>query len=107
MNNIKLIHIRFILLIIIFYCSNAFAQSYIKGVVLSDSNQTLDKASITYLANGQITLTDSLGEFNIKYVKSSLNLLVVTFAGYKPDTVFIPKLYNDELYQIKIILENN
>lgn len=94
-------------MIIFFYSSKANSQSYIKGVILSDSNQILEKASVSYLATGQITLSDSLGEFKIKYVKSSLNLLVVTFAGYKSDTVYIPRLYDNEFYQIKIVLENN
>ena len=97
--------LRSLIFILCLGLASANAQD-IKGVVMgNDGNNSmspLSKASIVWL-NTQIgTLSDSKGVFHLKTVKST-NKLVVSYAGYKKDTVEV----KDFSEQIQITLTSD
>ncbi|MEO6406575.1 MAG: TonB-dependent receptor [Ferruginibacter sp.] len=77
----------------------------VKGIVLEADNKgifnPLQGASITWLDTNNGTFTDSTGVFNIQHNGNS-NQLVVSYSGYKADTLFIAGVN-----ELKIILAAN
>ncbi|MBL7702078.1 MAG: TonB-dependent receptor [Ferruginibacter sp.] len=77
----------------------------IKGIVLEEDNKgkftPLPNASISWLNTGKGVITDSAGYFSIHQDNVS-KTLVVSYSGYKPDTIFITA--PDEL---KVVLASN
>lgn len=77
----------------------------VKGVVLENDKKgefkPLVGASIVWLASGKGTTTDSAGVFVIAH-QGAGNRLIVSYTGYKPDTVSVA-----DLKELKIILATN
>lgn len=80
-------------------------EHLVKGVVLESNKQGVFKplsgASIIWLNSGLGTSTDSSGVFAIKHTGTD-NRLVVSYAGYKPDTIAV-----SNTKELKIILASN
>ncbi len=77
----------------------------IKGIVLEDDHKgkfkPLSGASVFWSGTGNGTITDSTGIFIIK-LNGMTSRLVVSYAGYKPDTISVT-----EMNELKIILATN
>lgn len=74
------------------------SQEMIKGKVYgldeNDKKAPLVKASLQWLGTGKGTLTQKDGEFSIQRVKNT-DKLVVSFVGYKTDTIRIEDKHNN------------
>ncbi|MEP7237073.1 MAG: TonB-dependent receptor [Ferruginibacter sp.] len=91
--------------------SNAFNKTanpsahIIKGIVLEEDSKgkfaALANASISWLNTNKGVITDSAGFFSFPLDDAS-NLLVISYAGYQPDTILVTA--PDEL---KIVLASN
>ncbi|MBX3044619.1 MAG: TonB-dependent receptor [Candidatus Kapabacteria bacterium] len=77
---------------LIFLVSNSFSQENLKGNVFgldeNDKKSPLVRASVQWLNTGKGVLTGKNGEFSLQKIKST-NKLVVSFVGYKTDTLTI------------------
>ena len=85
--------------------SNEAGVILIKGIVLEDDNKgkfkPLSNASVYWLGNAAGTVTDSTGLFSIVQDSSNHNL-VVSYTGYKPDTLNV-----HESTSLKVVLASN
>ncbi len=91
------------LVLIVFILSFSFAKAELSGTVFgidSDGKKAaLPKATVQWLNTGIGTLTDSKGRFNIETTDKT-NKLVVSYIGYKKDTIQISK--NQKNLEIKL-----
>ena len=85
---------------------SAFAQSFISGKVLNDSNQYLANVKIVNNKSTIIYYSDSLGSFKVPYIEGKNNSLTFSKANYPKKVVSIPTLDNTE-YSIQVALSNN
>lgn len=98
------IKIFFIIFILFLISGNIFSQS-IKGNIYGDDegkNQPLDAAVVKWINTTKGTITDSTGKFELSLSNITDKRLVVSYAGYKTDTVDV----SDKL-QVEIILIPN
>lgn len=83
---------KLIIAVFILLSQNSFSQEMLKGKVFGmDENNNkapLTRASVQWLGTGKGTLTNSKGEFVIQKT-SETNKLLVSFVGYKTDTLTI------------------
>ena len=81
------------------------ANQFVKGVVLETNRKggfdPLVGATVTWLKSGTGVTTDSNGVFGLRY-KDAGDALVVSYTGYKADTLII-----DDLEELRIILGVN
>ncbi|HOZ76863.1 MAG TPA: TonB-dependent receptor [Ferruginibacter sp.] len=75
--------VAFILLMVPF---NAVAQQ-VKGKVTNAAGEPLQSASITWINSKKGTVTNNAGEFNINLPKKTPGTLLISFAGYKTDSL--------------------
>ncbi|MES2616537.1 MAG: carboxypeptidase-like regulatory domain-containing protein [Bacteroidota bacterium] len=80
------------------------AQNYITGKVINDSGIVLKKVNITYLQTNKVYVSDSAGNFFIPYREGNRNILSFSYVGYKGREYQIPKLYENENYELNIVL---
>lgn len=89
-----------IIVIILTLIMPYMAQSQIlKGRVINQENKPLNGASIFWLESKRGTVTDTAGNFSIKIPKDTVRKLIVSFAGYYPDTIVIT---NETELEIKL-----
>ena len=74
------------------------AQS-LKGKVVSENNIPLAGASVHWLNLPNGTITDSLGIFELQFSKNSIKKLVVSYVGYRSDTITIT---NENAIEVKL-----
>jgi len=86
---------------------NVTAQSEISGTVLNDSNVALYRVSITNSAAEGVWYTDSSGRYKLPYVRGKKNILKFEYQGYKPNSVQVPHLFEDEDYSLNIVFSNS
>ncbi len=91
------------LVLIVFILSFSFAKAELSGTVFGidaeGKKAALPKATVQWLNTGIGTLTDSKGRFNIETTDKT-NKLVVSYVGYKKDTIVISK--NQKNLEIKL-----
>jgi hypothetical protein len=91
------------LVLIVFILSFSFVKAELSGTVFgidSDGKKAaLPKATVQWLNTGIGTLTDSKGHFYIEKTDKT-NKLVVSYVGYKKDTIVISK--NQKNLEIKL-----
>lgn len=96
------------LVLIVFILSFSFAKAEISGTVFGidaeGKKAALPKATVQWLNTGIGTLTDSKGRFNIETTDKT-NKLVVSYVGYKKDTIVISKNQNNLEIKLKSELE--
>ena len=89
---------KHIIIFLILFPFVVFSQKTIKGTILDTNNSPIFGASI-YWKNSQTgTNSDEQGNFEIQSIKNN-NQLVVSFIGFKTQTISINNLEN-----LKIIL---
>jgi hypothetical protein len=92
-----------ILLLILFSIITLEAEEIhgiISGIDSDNHSIPLPKATITWLNTSTGTLSDIKGEFKLKTVKST-NKLVISYTGYKKDTVEIKDISIKQLINLK------
>lgn len=83
------------------------AQSYITGKVNNDSGQALSNVNILYKQSGKSFVTDSAGNFAIPYRPGTKNILVFSRTGYNKREFEIPKLYENESYELPVVMSTS
>jgi hypothetical protein len=96
----------FMALLLLMLQSHAQAPDIIKGTVLQYNNSKLEAvpyANVFWLETQKGTSTDEKGNFTIEKPGKNPSHLVVSFVGYKNDTIII----TTDKKEIRIILTNN
>lgn len=75
-------------LIVLLILASVFAKAQTtKGRVLQPEGTALPGATVVWLQSGQGTQTDERGEFELPATNNADKRFIVSFVGYKPDTV--------------------
>ncbi len=70
--------------LLITFCTNAFAQTTITGVVKDNRNAALRGANITLKNTYDGTTSDSLGRFKFTTTEKDTQTVEITYVGFKP-----------------------
>ncbi|VAW22961.1 TonB-dependent receptor [hydrothermal vent metagenome] len=90
-------------LICLLITQNVFAQN-ITGKVTDGNNEPLTGASVYWLHTTTGTVTDTKGEFEIALPGDKSSRIVVSYVGYKPDTINIS---NQKYIAVKLVRDMN
>lgn len=82
---------NFIISIFLLISLSLFAQKELKGVIKDNNNLEIFGANIYWLNTSIGTTTNEKGEFKIPY-KKEYEKLVISFVGYKTDTITVNNL---------------
>jgi outer membrane receptor for ferrienterochelin and colicins len=92
---------RVLLVFLFLYPLSIFAQNKVSGLVLGVSENKIDTlvgANVYWLNQNQGTTTDINGRFTLKQ-KANDHMLVVSFVGYKADTIHI----HESFVEVKLL----
>lgn len=94
--------------IILFAIANAnSAQTYYKGKVISENDSLpIESARIVWFGTKSGTLTDKNGEFQIKPVSNSHDL-IISYVGYENDTICTEELTTDDFITVTLRLKKS
>ncbi len=98
------IKIYYIIIILLLFSGGIFSQS-MKGYIFGDDEgkkQPLDAAVVKWINTTKGTITDSTGKFELTLTNITDKRLVVSYAGYKTDTVDAA-----EKLQVEVLLVPN
>lgn len=90
-------------LVCLLITQNVFAQN-ITGKVTDGNNEPLTGASVYWLHTTTGTVTDTKGEFEIALPGDKSSRIVVSYVGYKPDTINIS---NQKYIAVKLVRDMN
>ncbi len=97
--------LKYFLFIISFvYIQNSFTQTYVFGNIYNEENQSVSGVFIENLSNQSKTISDSSGYFRVKYTNGKKNTLKLEHKGYKTLFYNVPKIFEDESFQINITI---
>ncbi|RTL53336.1 MAG: TonB-dependent receptor [Hydrotalea sp. AMD] len=91
--------VLYIITAIIFMMPGISAAQSLKGKVVTENNKPLAGASVHWLDLPNGTITDSLGIFELQFSKNTVKKLVVSYVGYRSDTIAIN---NEEAVEIRL-----
>ncbi|MCA6448016.1 MAG: carboxypeptidase-like regulatory domain-containing protein, partial [Chitinophagaceae bacterium] len=91
--------VLYIIIAKIFMMPGISAAQSLKGKVVTENNKPLAGASVHWLDLPNGTITDSLGIFELQFSKNTVKKLVVSYVGYRSDTIAIN---NEEAVEIRL-----
>ncbi|MGL5771564.1 MAG: carboxypeptidase-like regulatory domain-containing protein, partial [Bacteroidales bacterium] len=91
--------IAYLLLFILAAASASAATKKIKGLVLDETKAPIYAANVVWKGTGEGAVTDMDGKFVIDR-NSKTNELVISYVGYKSDTITIAP--NKDYYEIQL-----
>jgi outer membrane receptor for ferrienterochelin and colicin len=78
-----------IIILILFLIVGYTNAQTIRGKVTDNNQETLIGANVFWLNSLSGTITDEKGEFEIRMINDTTNMLVVSFVGYRSDTIAV------------------
>lgn len=94
--------LKSVLLLLITFCSSAFAQMKVSGVVVDENNEPIPFANVYFKNSSEGLITNENGKFYLE-TQTNYKTLVVSFIGYKTQEIELKKAVT---YNLEVKLEN-
>lgn len=85
---------------------SADAQSYVYGRTMSDSIHVVEGVKVTNLNSNEVTYSDSVGNYKIRYVKGRKNSLKFEHKEFHTYFTNLPEILTDEDLLLDVVLKS-